>query len=97
LTNRVEFSQSLATIVVLKQQDTVQAKAALAEEIWAMAPSAKIKLLQKNNDLSKLTKKENVTLLLTWVAVKEDPNKKLKGGIVALLSSEIEGHPDRMF
>jgi hypothetical protein len=39
---------------VLEQQDTVQAKAALVEELWEMAPSAKIKLLQKNNAVSKL-------------------------------------------
>jgi hypothetical protein len=53
-TNRVEFSQSLATIVVLKQQDVAQAKLALAEELRKMAPAAKIKLLQNNVDVSKL-------------------------------------------
>jgi hypothetical protein len=41
-----------------------------------MAPAAKIKLLQKNNDMSKLTKKEIVSLLLTCFAVKEDPNNR---------------------
>jgi outer membrane cobalamin receptor len=55
--NRVEFSQSLAAIAVLKQQDMAQAKAALVEELLEMVPSAKIKLLQKNNYVSKLTKK----------------------------------------
>jgi hypothetical protein len=61
---------------VLEQQDVAQAKADLVEELRAMAPAAKIKLLQKNNDGSKLTKKEIVSLLLTCFAVKEDTNTK---------------------
>jgi hypothetical protein len=76
LKNRVEFSQSLTVIVVLEQKDATQAnaKATLADELGEMAPSARIKLLKNNNDLSKLTKKESVSLLLTWFAVKEDAN-----------------------
>jgi hypothetical protein len=78
LLHRVEFSQSLAAITVLEQQDKLHEKAALSEDLWTMAPAAKIKLLQKNNDVSKPTKKEIVSLLLTWFAVKEDPNKTVK-------------------
>jgi hypothetical protein len=73
LKNRVEFSQSLAAIAVFEHNDTAQAKAALADELQAMTPAARIKLLQKN-DVSKLTKKESVSLLLTWFTVKEDAN-----------------------
>jgi hypothetical protein len=76
LTNRVEFSQSLAAIAVLEHQDAVQVKVALVEELRTMAPAAKIKLLQNNNDVSKLTKKEILSLLLTWFVVKENRNKK---------------------
>jgi predicted GIY-YIG superfamily endonuclease len=78
LTNGMEFTQSLAVITVLEQQDVAQTKAALVEELRAMSPAAKIKLIQKNN-VSKLTKKDIVSLLLTWFVVKEDPSKNVKG------------------
>jgi hypothetical protein len=61
----LEFSQSLTSITVLEQQDTAHAKAAAKEDIWVLAPSDKIKLVQKNKNVSKLTKKEIVSLLLT--------------------------------
>jgi hypothetical protein len=55
--NRVEVYQSLTTIAVLKQQDVVQAKVAFAKDLQKMPPSAGKKMLQKNNDVSKLNKK----------------------------------------
>jgi hypothetical protein len=61
-----------------------------------LAHPAEIKLVQKNNDVSKLTKKEIVSLLLTRFAVKVDANKKRKGDIVDLLSREIKAHADRL-
>jgi hypothetical protein len=81
--DRVEFSQLLTVIAVLEQQDVVQAKVVLAKELRAMAPSTKIKLLQNNNDVSKLTKKKIMSLLLTWFAVKDDAHKNLK--VISLL------------
>jgi hypothetical protein len=76
LINRVEFTQSLATIAVLEQKDVARANTALVGELQEMAPASKIRFSGKNNNVSKLVKKESVSLLLTWFAVKEDPNKK---------------------
>jgi hypothetical protein len=81
---------------VLEQLDTSHAKAAINEELRAMPPRYITKLVEKNNDMNKLTKKEIISLLLTCFAVKEDVNKKRKGDIVALLSREIEAHHDRI-
>jgi hypothetical protein len=96
LKNQLEFSQSLAVIAVLEQQDVAHAKADVDEELQAMAPIAKIKLYQKSNNVGKPTKKKIVSLLLMWYAAKEDANKKHKGDLIALLSREIETHPERL-
>jgi hypothetical protein len=72
---------------VLEKWDVAHAKAVVDEELREMAPSAGIKLVEKNNDVNKLTKKEVVSLLLTCSAAKKDANKKREGDTVALLSS----------
>jgi hypothetical protein len=73
-----------------------QVKDAINEELQTMPPSAKSKLVEKNNNVNKLTKKDIFSLLLTCFAVKEDANKKRQGDLVVLLSMEIEAHPDKM-
>jgi hypothetical protein len=62
---KLEFSQYLVASVVLEHQDVAQTKTDVYKKLWAVAPVAKSKLVQKNDDMSKLTKKEIVYLLLT--------------------------------
>ena len=70
LKNKLEFSQSLATISLLEHRDTNKAKESIYTELRALAPSAKYKLVVKGDDISKLTKKEICALLLAYFAVK---------------------------
>jgi hypothetical protein len=84
------------TIMDIYHWHAAYAKAVAKEELLTFSPSDKIKLVQKNNNVSKLTKKEIVSLLLTWFGVKVNANKKRKGDMVDLLSREIEAHPARL-
>jgi hypothetical protein len=86
LKNKLELSQSLAAIMVLEQRDTVHAKDAVEEELRVMALSAKIKLVENNNDGNKLTKRKIMYSLLTCFAVQDDVNKRHNGDLVTLLS-----------
>jgi hypothetical protein len=65
LADRVEFSHSLTAIAVLEQKGAIQAKASLDDELGSMTRAVRIKLLKKNNDVSRLTKKESASLWLT--------------------------------
>jgi hypothetical protein len=98
LNNKLEFSQSLPAIAVLEQRDTVEAHAVINEEELQTdpPPSGKIKLVERNNEVNKLTKKEIISLVLTCFAVKGGAHKRRKGDIFDLLSREIETDPDRM-
>jgi hypothetical protein len=93
LKNKLEFSQSLATIALLEQRNDQQYKDSIDTELRVLAPASKYKLAAKGNDVSKLTKKEICALLFSYFAVKEDITKKRKGDIVLQLEKEIECNP----
>jgi hypothetical protein len=76
-------SSSSHTIAISKEADAAQSKAAANKELNALAPTANSKLIEKNNDVNKLTKKEIISLLIACYGVSEDTNKKRKVDVVS--------------
>jgi hypothetical protein len=95
LNNALQLSQSMATISNEQSNESAQKKIELQVVYGALAPSALAKLVAKNGNPTKITKKEILSISFSVFRILEE-EKHLKDILVEILMKHIDKDPTKI-